>query len=232
MVKFVRIASFLIAAVITVFSVFLVNGDRELAQAQAAYRSGDMDQALRKARRANNTFSETNKKVSAYYIQSRAAAKMNWTKKANDYLNELLQLDPENISGLLFRGEIALQLENNQQALQDLDKGIALASGKIKDKDLAYSISKRGLAFLALNRINEAEADAQTTLQLAPDLPEAHDLMSRIYEKSGNIKMALVECEKTYELSIKIDRLSFMTPEGEKLSKRLVDLRVKNIQNR
>jgi tetratricopeptide (TPR) repeat protein len=227
MIKFVRIASFLLAAVITVFSIFYIDAEQEFMKAESAYRSGDMDQALRNARRANRAFSESDKKVDAYYLQAHAASKMNWNKKAKDYLDELLSLDPESLNGLLFRGEIEFQLGQNERALLDLDKGISLATGKINDEVLAYSLSKRGLVYLALNQIAEAETDARKALQFATNLLEAHDLMSRVYEKNGDIKMALQECEKTYQLSIEKNSLSFMTPEGQKLSDRLVDLRVK-----
>ncbi|HKI88490.1 MAG TPA: tetratricopeptide repeat protein [Draconibacterium sp.] len=232
MIKFVRIASFLLAAVITVFSIFFIDAEQELAQAQLAYRSGDMDQALRKARRANRAFSTDEKKVSAYYVQARAAAKMNWTEKAKDYLDELLSIDQDNMSGLLFRGEIELQLGHNENALRDLNKGIALASENLKPNDLAYSLSKRGLVHLNLNQTNEAEKDAQKALQLSANLPEAHDLMSKVLEEKGEIKKALAECERAYQLSIEKNKLSFMTPEGQKLSNRLVDLRVKALRTK
>lgn len=231
MIKFVRIASFLLAAVITVFSMFYIDAEQELAQANSAFRSGDMDQALRKARRANRAFSENDRKVQAFYLQARAATEMDWTEKAKDYLDELLSLDQENMSGLLYRGEIALQLGQNESALRDLDKGITLASGNMKQNDLAYSLSKRGLVHLNLNQTNEAETDARKALQLAANLPEAHDLMSKVFEEQGEIKKALVECERAYQLSIEKDKLSFMTPEGQKLSDRLVDLRVKALKS-
>jgi len=228
MVKFVRVASFLIAVVVTIFSIFFIDAEHELAQARSAYRSGDMDQTLRKARRANRAFSNKEKKVSAYYVQSRAASKMEWTEKAKDYLDELLLLDPNNTNGLLFRGEIALQLGENESALADLNKGIALAKKtNISEKNLAYSLSKRGLAHLALNQTAEAETDAKEALKLSANLPEANDLMSRVFEKKGDIKKALAACERAYQLSIEKNNLSFMTPEGQKLSERLVDLRVK-----
>ncbi len=227
MIKFVRIASFLIAAIITVFSIFLVDGEQELAGARSAYRSGDMDQSLRKARWANQAFSDVDKKADAYYLQAKAASKMNWSKKSKDYLDKLLFLDNKNIRGLLFRGEIALQLGQNKNALLDLDRGITFASGKIKPNKLAYFLSKRGLAHLALNQTNEAEVDARQAIKLSTNLPEAHDLMSKVFEEKGDIKNALKECEKTYQLSIEKNKLSFMTSEGQKLSERLVDLRVK-----
>lgn len=233
MIKFVRIASFLIAAVITVFSIFYIDADQEFAQAQSAYRSGDMDQALRKARRANRAFSDDGKKTSAYYVQARAAAKMNWTDKAQDYLDELLSLDAENINGLLFRGELSLQLGENQAALEDLDKGITLAKGKnISEHNLASSISNRGLVHLNLNQTTEAEADARKALQLSANIPEAHDLMSKVLEKKGDIKSALDECEKAYELTIEKDKMLIFTPKGQELSDRLVALKVKYLQSK
>lgn len=230
MIKLVRILSFLLAAVITVFSIFYIDAEQELAQAQLAYRSGDMDQTLRKARRANRAFSENDRKVQAYYLQARAVAKMNWTEKANDYLNKLVSVDPKNVNGLLFRGEIAFQLGQNENALRDLNKGIEMASGNIKQNDLAYSLAKRGLVHLKLNQTNEAEIDAKKALQLSANLPEAHDLMSKVWEEQGDIKKALAECERAYELSIEKNKLSFMTPEGQKLSDRLVNLRVRSIK--
>lgn len=230
MVKFVRIASFLIAVVVTVFSIFIIDAEHELAQARSAFRSGDIDQALRKARRANRAFSEDEKKVSAYYLQARAAAKMNWIDKAKDYLDDLLTLDKENVSGLLFRGEIALQLDQNEDALSDLDKGILLASENIKPNDLAYYLSKRGLVHLNLNQINEAATDARNAINLSDKLPEAHDVMSKVWEELGEIKNALESCERAYQLSINKNKLSFMTPEGQELSDRLVDLRVKALR--
>jgi tetratricopeptide (TPR) repeat protein len=230
MIKFVRVASFLIAVVVTIFSIFFIDAEHELAQARSAYRSGDMDQALRKARRANRALSDDERKISAYYVQARAASKMEWTEKAKDYLDELLSLDPNNVSGLLFRGEIALQLRENETALHDLDKGIAQSKENIKPNDLAYSLSKRGLAHLALNQTDEAEADAKRALQLSVNLPEAHDLMSRVYENKGEIKNALAACERAYQLSIERNKLSFLTPEGRELSDRLVDLKVKALR--
>lgn len=230
MIKFVRIASFLIAAAITVISIFFINSEQELAQAKLAYKSDDMDQALRKARRANRAFSENDKKVQAYYLQARAASKMNWNRKSIDYLDKLLSLDKKNISGLLFRGELMFQEGENQNAILDLNKGIALAKGNISNKNLAYSLSKRGLAYLALDQINAAEVDAKEAVQLSANLPEVHDLMSRVFEEKGDIKKALEECELTYQLSLERDKRSFMTPEGQKLSDRLINLRVKNVQ--
>lgn len=210
-----------------VFIIFYVDSEQELAQAQLAYRSGDMDQALRKARRANRAFSENDKKVDAFYLQARAASKMNWTEKAKDYLDKLLSLDQENTQGLLFRGEILHQLNENQNALIDLNKGLSLASGNSSNKTLAYYHTQRGLTFLSLNQINEANEDALKAIKFEASLPAAHDLMSKVFEEKGDLKQALEECEKAYELSQEKDQRSFMTPEGRKLSDRVIYIKGK-----
>lgn len=227
MIKLVRILTFLLAVVITVFSIFYIDAEHEFAQAQSAYRSGDMDQALRKARRANRAFSENDKKVDAFYLQARAASKMNWNKKAKNYLDRLVFLDPESTRGLLYRGEIQHQLGENQAALSDLNKGLILASENSSAQTLAYFHTQRGLTFLSLKQINEANEDALVAIKFAANLPAAHDLMSKVFEEKGDLKNALEECEKAYELSQEKDQLSFMTPEGRKLSDRVIYIKGK-----
>ncbi len=232
MIKFVRIATFLIAAVVTVVSIFYVDAEQELADARLAYKSGDMDQALRKARRANFAFSDKEKKATAYYLQAQAASKRNWIQKAKDYLDKLLSLDSENRNGLLFRGEINLKLEQYENAVLDLDKGLTLAASKIKPNTLAYFLSKRGLSHLALNQVKKAELDARKAVELSARLPEAHDLMSKVLEEKGDIKEALQECDLAYKLTIEKNKLSIFTPEGRELSDRLVELKVKYLQSK
>jgi Tfp pilus assembly protein PilF len=83
---------------------------------------------------------------------------------------------------------------------------------------------------LNLGDTDHAEKEAVKAISLNERLPEPHDLMSRVYEKKGNIKAALDECERAYQLSVQRDKLSFMTPEGRKLSDRLVNLRAQNIR--
>lgn len=232
MIKFVRIVSFLIAAVIAVFSIFYIDAETELTKARQAYNSGDMDQALRLARRANFAFSDVEKKASAYYLQARTAAKMDWMQKSKTYLDDLIELDENNIRGLLFRGELAHLEGNNADALTDLNKGLMLAKGKISERDYAYSLSKRGMAYLELKQTAEAEFDARESVKIANELPEAHDLMSKVLEERGDIKQALDECETAYQLTIKKDKMLIFTPEGQELSDRLVALKVKYLQSK
>lgn len=232
MIKFVRIASFLVSVVITVFSIFFIDSEKELADAQLAYQSGDMDQALRKARRANRAFSDEQRKVSAFYVQAKAANQMNWTEKSKDYLDELLSLQPDHVSGLLFRGEIEVELGDNTSALQDMNSGLELAEENISDNSVAYALSKRGLAYLALNQVENAEDDAQKAIQLSKKLPEAYDLLSRVMEQKEEYKAAVEACETAYKLLNEQDSYAVVSPEGRQLSDRLVDLKVKYLQSK
>lgn len=227
MINLVRILTFIVAVVITIYSIFYIDADWELAQAKQAYKVGDMDQALRMARRANRAFYKDDKKIAAFYLQARAASKMNWDKKAKVYLDRLLSIDEENTRALLYRGELEFQLGKNQDALCDLNKGLNTAPDNISVKTRVYYLTQRGLTYLALNQPIKAENDAVKAINLAEKLPEAHDLMSKVFEEKGEIKKALDECERAYKLSIEKNKLSFMTPEGRILSDRLVNLRGK-----
>ena len=230
MIKFVRIFTFLLAAIFTVVSIFYMDSEQEFAMAQQAFRKGDYDQALRLARRANHAFSIDANKTEAYYLQALAADKMGWTGKAAYYLDKLLSLDSVNAKALLLRGELNYRQGKYKNALKDLNKGLKLASNKFAKNKKAYYYSQRGLTYLSINKIEEAEKDAYKALSLVEKLPEAHDLMSKVYEQKGNIILALEECEKAYQLYIEKDKLSFMTPKGKALSERLVDLRVKKLR--
>ncbi len=227
MINFIRIVTFIVAVVITIISIFYIDAEKELTQAKQAYRVGDMDQTLRLARRANRAFSENDKKVDAYFLQAKAAAQMDWDKTAKTYLDRLRSIEPESAGALLLRGKLNRQLGNYKLAVADIDKGLIRASDNITTDARAYYHTQRGLAHLALKQTSKAYDDAIIAINLSGKLPEAHDLMSKVFEKKGDIKKALDECELAYKLAIEKDKLSFMTPEGQKLSDRLVELRGK-----
>lgn len=227
MVNFIRIVSFLIAILIAVISIFYIDAEQELARAQRAFDLKDMDQSLRMARRANAAFSENDKKVDAYFLQARAAAKMDRIEKAKTYLDRMLSINQNNPQGLLFRGKIEVLLGENQLAVNDINKGFELAADKFSKPTMAYYLTQRGYANLALNQINEAEKDAQKAMNFMPKLSISYDLMSKVLEQRGDIKGALDECEKAYNLAKERNQLFFTTPEGRELSDRYINLQTK-----
>ncbi len=225
MIRTVRILTLSAAVIFLIVSIFYINPDRELARARHAYRSGDLDQTLRLARRVSFASSDENIKTEAYYLQAKASAKMDRLDIAKKYLDRLLELDPQNIRALLYRGELEYLLGDSQQAIYDLNNGLNGSLDFLPKSRQAYFYAQRGLAHLTLQQTKKAEKDASIALQLDPVLPEAWDLMSRVLEARGDIKGALEACEKAYNLSIARDKLSFLTPKGRNLSDRLVKLR-------
>ncbi len=232
MIRTLRILTFLIAVVFIILSIFYVNTGTELAWAHRAYRSGDMDQALRLARRAKFASDDIGEKTEALYLLAQASSKMEQTDIANKYLDQLLSLDPGNINALLFRGEIEYILGDSQPALRDLNKGLNGPLENLSKSTQAYYYAQRGLTHLALHDTDKAEEDACTATALDPELPDAWDLMSKVLEVRGDIKGAYKACEKAYNLSITRNKLSFMSPKGRKLSDRLVKLRVKLLSDK
>ncbi len=231
MIKFIRILTIIIALAVIVIGVFFVNPDKEMEKAYAAYRAGDMDQAIRMGRRTAIFSSGNEQKADALLLMSRAAEKMNWTHKAVDYLNRLLSVDNENIIALMRRGKLENDLGEYQKALVDLDK--AFNSGvQISVKTSAKYLTQRGFSYLALKILDKAEKDAVTAIKFNEDFPEAHDLLSKVYETKGLMRESLRECELAYQLSLKKDKLFFTTPEGKKLSDRLVKLRALNLHSK
>ncbi len=226
MIRFIRILTFLVAIILLIISVFHVNTGRELALARQAYRSNDMDQTIRLARRVIFAASNNNNKTKAFFLLAKASAKMEHADLAKKSLDRLLKADSQNIRALLFRGELEYLLGDYQQAIADLDKGLDGAKDLLSKNQKSYYYTQRGLAYLAIKQTENAEKDASIALDLNFGLPEAWDLESRVLETSGNIKGALKACEKAYHLSIDRDKLSFMTPKGQKLSDRLVKLKV------
>jgi tetratricopeptide (TPR) repeat protein len=211
----------------TIISIVYIDGEQELLQAQQAFNQKDMDQSLRMARRANISFSDPKQKIDAYYLQAKAATKMNRVKTAKSYLDQILMLDQNNTKGLLFRGKILVQLGENEKAIDDLNKGLILAIGKFGKQSMAYYRAQRGYAYLALKQGDNAKKDAEVAINLKSKLPEPHDLMSRILEQHGDIKGALEQCEVAYQLSSAHNKLFFTTPKGRKLSDRRINLKVK-----
>lgn len=227
MINFIRIITFVVAVAILFFGFFYINPEEELEKAHRAFYAGDMDQTLRLAGRADFAFKEDAGKTEALFLQAQAAIKMDWNKKAKDYLDELLSIDGNNIQALFLRGKLENKSGNYEDAIADFKRGFNL-NGKVSDQTKAYYHALFGMALLSSGDLDKADEQAVKSLKLNNTLPEAHDLKSKIYEKRGDIRKALEECEKAYQMSSDRNKLFFTTPEGRELSDRLVDLRVKS----
>jgi tetratricopeptide (TPR) repeat protein len=94
------------------------------------------------------------------------------------------------------RGVLHLSLHDNEQALTDINSGLAIAP------DLGDGYVDRGAASIALGRYDEALADINKGIALGPHRPEiAYYDRAIIYEHNGDIRAAYYDYKKALELS-------------------------------
>ena len=229
--KKIRIITFIAAVFLLVLSIFYVNPEEEMARAKAAYESHDFDQSMRLARRAKLFFSQKDKVLAALLI-SRSAVKMKKPGVALNYLDEAQKEDPKNSAVFLFKGDIELKAGYLKQAAADISKGLELGGETIADKYKAYFIARCGIAYALDKNTAVAEKNMIKAFTLYPSLPEAFQLKSYVLENKGEISGALKALEKANKLYLDRNSLYFMSDDGQKLSNRLIDLRVKNLQKK
>lgn len=229
-----RLRLIILIVVLTGFvvAIFTVNPQEELQLARQAYSQGDFDQALRHGRRAI-LFPSDQKKIttSTLNVLSQAALKMDHPMEAESFLDELLALDKTDAYAWLRRGKIKQETGRNQDALQDFEHGFELFSENKPSASLAEYYATRGLAYLELKQPALALEQAEKSLASNSRAPEPHLLLSKIYENREQFSRSLKEAELAWQFTLRKDATFILSPAGEKLSKRLVDLRVKVLRS-
>ncbi len=229
--KMVRLATLLGALVALAALVWPPPPARELASARLAYRAGDLDQCLRLARRAVALGRGTvARRLDSLALQARAALDLGRPDMARRYLRGMLALDPSRPRAYLMRGSIRLRRGEPSGALADLDRGLELAgrTGKRDSPFLAPYYARRGMANLALGRLQQARRDAEQARRGDPDQPEVHQLLSKLEERDKRWLEALKEAETAFRLAQERHGLFFLNEQGQKWLKRLLWLRLKN----
>ncbi len=229
--KMVRIATLLGALGTLVVLVWPPAPAQDLRLARLAYRAGDLDQCLRLARRAVALGrGSLALRLDSLGLRARAALDLGRSDMARSYLDRMLALDPNQARAYLMRGSIRLRMGEATGALADLDRGLALAAGA-KGRSIPFLASyyaRRGMANLALGRLEPARRDAGLARRSDPRHPEGHQLSSKIEEKRKRWREALIEAELAFDLAQRKDSFFFTSSQGQRWMKRLVWLRLKN----
>jgi tetratricopeptide (TPR) repeat protein len=132
-----------------------------------------------------------------------AALALGWGtfKRNQDYQSELALWDgsvrhgPPNYRALLNRGNAYLALGQNDLAIQDYDRSIALAPRYAK------SHNGRGNALRALGRNDEAIRDYDKAIRLNPDFTAAYQGRGSAYEGLGQLDAAIKDFSKAITLA-------------------------------
>jgi len=140
--------------------------------------------------------SETNKTASDWLKKEKALreGKQYDPKKAIEYLNNAMKLEPSNPETYTKRGAAYMFLHQYQQAIEDFNKSIGLK------KDYASAYNDRGAAYVYLNQYQQGIDDFNKAIDLKKDYTNAYKNRGTAYLMQGNKKLGCPDVQKACEL--------------------------------
>ncbi len=145
-----------------------------------------------------------------YMVQARLALGQN--DQAMAFIGDLEKYHPKYINSKLLKIQASFASNQMQQALQQSNELMDAVKGtyptaETSQQELAQlhvrGLSARGLAYLALNKVNEARADLQEVLKLSPNSSSALVNMAKVEAASKNLNGALALYEKAFSVDKK-----------------------------
>jgi tetratricopeptide (TPR) repeat protein len=131
---------------------------------------------------------------------ARAAA--NWHRgqlqaAIGDYAGAL-EADPRLAAAYSGRGQVLAEVGRFEEALQDLDRALELASGDLMLT--SYSRIGRGVAYAGLGRHSRALEEFQASLDLTPANAWTYYNRARAYESMGQLENAVLDYRASLEM--------------------------------
>jgi tetratricopeptide (TPR) repeat protein len=122
----------------------------------------------------------------AYQGRAQAYLAQGSTQQALADIAKGLRVKPGSLQLLFLRGRANRQAKLYDAAVADFSQALASRSqGSLRSKDRATIYSQRALALLMLNRPDDAKADVDEALRIAPDNPSAIAAKGSIDEQLG-----------------------------------------------
>lgn len=228
MIKVIRVCLLIGALIFAVTMVFDHDPQKDIRVAWKAYRSGDMDSALRLARLAALLSDEKSQIWQASHeLQARASLKLGNTQHAREVLDDLLAANPDHRGGLQLRGKIRLASGDAQGALKDLER-IRPQSGNAKPSPvMAEALAERAKALLQVGDVKNAYEAARSAYGAAPGSWNTQYAMSLVLEKQGKLRLALQLAERAIRSRNRAQYGFYLKPEGKRWTYRMIQLREK-----
>ncbi|MDH7474614.1 MAG: tetratricopeptide repeat protein [Anaerolineae bacterium] len=107
----------------------------------------------------------------------------------------VLDIAPTNTEALIWTGVLAQQLGQEERARQ------AFAAARAGAESEVGFLIERGMAYVRLNQLDAAQADAEAALALDPNSAEAHFLLGGVYESQGRSQEAIAEWQQAADLA-------------------------------
>lgn len=98
-------------------------------------------------------------------------------KKALEYAEKSLKLDPESIGALLVKGLVYLEENMPEQSIQEINKLVKMSP------ENPFALTIRAIANYEVKKYQDAEKDAIRSIDIYKDIPFNYYLLGQIYQK-------------------------------------------------
>ena len=140
--------------------------------------------------------SEKNKTASDWLEKEKAlwdGKKYTDPRKAIEYLNNAIKLQPNNAETYTKRGAAYFNLGQCHGAIENYSKAISLK------QDYTFAYNDRGAAYIGLGQYKQAIEDFNKAISLKPDYASAYNNRGAAYLLQGNKELGCPDAQKACE---------------------------------
>ncbi len=131
----------------------------------------------------------------AIFTMAQAYRKLKKPDEAAAGFRRLIQLDPKDPKPYVNLGEISLEVRDFDAAISHLEKAIAA-----DPEHSAVAHNLLGSAYLEKKILEPAEREIRKSLEMRPQIPDAHYNLGLLYEEKGDLQRAAEEYRKEIEI--------------------------------
>jgi len=131
----------------------------------------------------------------AIFTMAQAYRKLKKPDEAAAGFRRLIQLDPKDPKPYMNLGEISLDIRDFDAAISHLEKAIAM-----DPEHSAVAHNLLGSAYLEKKMLEPAEREIRRSLEMRPQIPDAHYNLGLLYEEKGDLQRAADEYRKEIEI--------------------------------
>jgi len=131
----------------------------------------------------------------AIYTMAHAYRKLKRFDEAAAGFRRLTQMDPKDPKPYLHLGEISIDVGDIDAAISHLEKAIAA-----DPEHSAVAHNLLGSAYLEKKLLEPAEREIRRSLEMRPQMPDAHYNLGLLYEEKGDLRRAIEEYRKEIEI--------------------------------
>jgi tetratricopeptide (TPR) repeat protein len=131
----------------------------------------------------------------AIFTMAQAYRKLKKPDEAAAGFRRLIQLDPKDPKPYMNLGEISIDVGDFDAAIAHLEKAVAADPAH---SSVAHNLL--GSAYLEKKMLEPAEREFRKSLEMRPQIPDAHYNLGLLYEEKGDLRRAAEEYRKEIEI--------------------------------